>query len=315
MMKFEAFADEVVNRMKARLGDGYSVSIHRSLKNNSTVQPQLLIHENDRRSGPAIYLKEHYQLYCKNPCSKQMARVMDNISCLFGEQKEMLDGLEQWGNLLTDYRNVKEKILFKLVNTEDNQELLGKIPHIPYLDLSIVFYIYLSQSEEGIISTIVTNRHMEFWGITSEELYQAAIINTPEKMPVRFCSMQDVFAEIVGISKEELIDELGEDMFQIQGNENNSQLYVLSNEIGTNGAASLLYPGMLKICAKTLKKDLYILPSSVHEVLLVPHDENVKAEELAEMIQHINREEVPREDWLSDHAYFYNRADDSLIAV
>lgn len=315
MMSFEAFANEVVNRMKARLGDNYNVSIHRTIKNNSTVQPQLVIEETGKKSSPAIYLKDQYQLYDQNPCSEQMERVMDNISRLFGEQKETLDELEQWGNRLTDYRNVKEKVVFRLVNTEDNQEMLRTVPHIPYLDLSIVFYIYLSQSEDGIMSAVITNRHMEFWGVTAEDLYQAAKINTPEKMPVRFCSMLDVFAEMVGISKEELTDEMEEDMLQIQGNENSPRLYLLSNDTGTNGAAALLYPGMLRTCAETLKKDLYILPSSVHEVLLVPHEEKVKAAELAEMIQCVNREDVPREDWLSDHAYFYNREDDRLVAV
>lgn len=315
MMSFEAFANEVVNRMKTRLGDNYNVSIHRTIKNNSTVQPQLVIQEIGRKSGPAVYLKDQYQLYGQNPCSEQMERVMDNISGLFEEQKETLDELEQWGNLLTDYRNVKEKILFRLVNTEDNQEMLRTVPHIPYLDLSIVFYIYLSQLEEGIMTAVITNRHMEFWGVTVEDLYQAAKINTPEKMPARFCSMLDVFADMVGISKDELTDELEEDVFQVQENEDIPQLYLLSNEPGINGAAALLYPGMLKTCAETLKKNLYILPSSIHEVLLVPHEEKVKAAELAEMIQGVNREDVPRADWLSDHAYFYNREDDRLVAV
>lgn len=315
MMSFEAFANEVVNRMKTRLGDNYNVSIHRTLKNNSIVQPQLVIQEKGRKSGPAIYLKGQYQLYGQNPCSEQMDRVIDNIGHLLGEQKATLDELSQWGNLLSDYQNVKERVLFRLVNTEDNQEMLKEVPHIPYLDLSVVFYLYLSQSEEGIMSAVITNQHMEFWDVTAEDLYEAAKINTPEKMPARFCSMLDILAETAGISKEALSSEWGEDMFQIEEDDDIPQLYVLSNQGGVNGAASILYPGMLKICAETLKKDLYILPSSVHEVLLVPHEEKVDAEELAEMIQHINRESVPREDWLSDHVYFYNCEDDKLAAV
>lgn len=315
MMSFEAFANEVVSRMKARLGEDYSVSFHETLKNNSTIQPQLVIKESGRKSGSAVHLKDQYELYDKNPCSEQIDRVVDNLIRLFGQQNETLAELEQCGDLLLDYQQVKEKILFKLVNTKDNQELLMQVPHIPYLDLAIVFYIFLSETEEGIMTAVITNQHMELWGVTAEELYQEAKINTPEKMPVRFCSMLDIIAEMIGISKEDLAGDWGEDMFRMQGNGDTSQLYVLSNQSGVSGASAILYPGILKTCAEALKRNLYILPSSIHEVLLLPHEEKVDAAELAEMIQHINGAEVPREDWLSDHAYFYNREDDSLIAV
>lgn len=315
MMSFEEFANAVVRRMEARLGDRYSVSVHEALRNNSTVQPQLVIKENGRLSGPAIYLEDQYERYSQIPCSEQMDRILDNISRLIEQQDEALAEMEQCGDFLTDYQQVKEKILFKLVNTKDNEKMLMGIPHIPYLDLSIVFYIFLSETEEGIMTANITNRHMEFWGVTADELYQAAQINTPEKMPVRFCSMLDIFAEMTGLSKEDLAGDWGEDMFQIQGNDDASQLYVLSNQAGIGGAAAILYPGTLKTCAEALKKNLYIIPSSVHEVLLAPYDEKTVTGELAEMIQYINREEVAREDWLSDHAYFYNYQDDSVIAV
>lgn len=81
---------------------------------------------------------------------------------------------------LGDYGYVKYRILYKLVNTKDNQDLLMQIPHIPYLDLSIVFYIAVAETGEGHMTALVNNQHTKFWNVTVDELYQAAAKNTPE---------------------------------------------------------------------------------------------------------------------------------------
>ena len=84
-------------------------------------------------------------------------------------------------------------------------------------------------------------------------------------------------------------------------------LYVLTNSRGINGAACILYPRVLKEFAESLGEDLIILPSSIHEVLLTPSSVSLPPEELNEMVQAINQSDVPAEDRLSDHIYYFSR--------
>lgn len=161
----------------------------------------------------------------------------------------------------------------------------------------------------------VTNQHMEHWKVTADELYQAAGKNTPEKMPVRFCTMEEM---IFGVNKDleaNSEDEWGDKLFMPELCDEIPPLYVLSNIVGIQGASTILYPGTLKKCAESLQKDLVILPSSTHEVLILPYEEETDIEELSHMVRAINVSDVPKEEWLSDHVYLYRREDDKVTAA
>ena len=88
--------------------------------------------------------------------------------------------------------------------------------------------------------------------------------------------------------------------------------YVLTNRLGITGAACLLYPDVLKKCAERLGQDLLILPSSIHESLILPYDESIRVDEMRYMVQSINASEVPTEDQLSGQVYLYHRSDNRI---
>lgn len=114
---------------------------------------------------------------------------------------------------------------------------------------------------------------------------------------------------------EDLTDEWGDDLFPTGLCGGVPTIYVLTNAARIQGASVILYLETLKKCAEAFQKDMVILPSSIHEVILVPYEEEMDAEELAFMIQSINTTEVPREEWLSDHAYLYRCEDDKVTAA
>lgn len=186
--------------------------------------------------------------------------------------------------------------------------MLADMPWIPFLDLSIVFYLFLEQTESGQMTALVHNDHMKAWGTDEKELKNLALANTPSMLPPRLTSMSDVMKSIArehldGDYQEEFIDSL----FSSQAF---SPLHVLTNSSGINGASAVLYPELLKNFADRMESDLIILPSSIHEVLLIPNTENASFEDLANMVSHINRAEVPVEDRLSDQVYLYSRERD-----
>lgn len=311
MMTFEEFAKELKSRMEAQLGAGYTVLFSQILKNNSVIQPQLTIQKAGSPCGPGINLQEQYKWYIERQDISCLDWIAEKVIRLYGRQNVVIEEAEKQAERLYDYGFVEERILFKLVNTKDNQELLAQIPHIPYLDLSIVFYVSLTESESQSMTVLIYNQHMELWNVTTDDLYQAAKRNTPEKMPVRFCSMVELFFGF----DEAFEEEWEKDMLQVQECDKAMSLYVLTNTLGIHGASTILYPGILKKCADTLGTDMIILPSSTHEVLLLPYKEDVDAENIAFMIKSINHENVPREDWLSDHAYLYRREEDTVTAI
>ena len=315
MMVFEDFTKKLVNRMETRLGKGYRIQVKDTLKNNSIVEHQLMLRKNGSSVVPAIYLQEQYELYMKQPDEERLDWIIENILASYEQQEKEMDEVSKLSNKLLHYEHVKDNILFKLINTEDNEELLMQVPHISYLDLSIVFYVSISETEQGIMTALVRNQHMEVWNVTAYDLYEVARKNTPERMPARFCSMEEMIFGLEEDLGKNPTDEWEMDMLQIEREDSFPYLYILSNTLGINGAAAILYSETLKKCSEALKKDSFILPSSTHEVLLLPYEEKIEAEELACMIRNINREDVPREDWLSDHAYFYRREDNKVTAA
>lgn len=315
MMTFENFSEEIRSRVEAQLKKEFEVSIFHMLKNNSIVQPQLVVLKSGNQIGPAICLQDQYAVYMEYPDNDWLDQIVENIIGLYKEQATETGESAELAMKLLDYSFVREKILYKLVNTEDNQELLSQIPHIPYLDLSIVFYISGAKTEFGLLTVLINNEHMERWNVTADVLYQAAMKNMPEIMPARFCSMAEILFGPNEVSKENAEDEWRKFLFQNGQHNRFSTVYVLTNKVGIFGAAAILYPGILKKCSETFKTDMFILPSSTHEVLLIPYKEEIKAEELNCLVKSVNNEDVPREAWLSDHAYIYRREDDQVAAV
>ena len=203
----------------------------------------------------------------------------------------------QTGQGILDYREARERLVYRLIQTRRNERLLQQIPHVPYLDLSLVFELYWKQEGQHC-SCLVYNSHLEQWGVTPEEVERQARENTPIRLPAVFDSLEQMLLPMMGGLRQEP-----------------SGLSVLSNREGFHGAAAILYPGELKRAADQLQNDLVVLPSSIHEVLLLPDDPGQDYGMLTRLVQEINRNEVEQEEWLSDHPYRYLRKEDRLVAV
>ncbi|WP_302326134.1 DUF5688 family protein [Enterocloster lavalensis] len=204
-----------------------------------------------------------------------------------------------------DYEKVRDKIIFKLINTENNRELLKRVPSRSFCDLSIVFMVHFGDREKGICTAMILNEHMAFWSVTADDLYDAAMKNTPRLLPDTFTGVDEMIRII--FLQEECDDIIEKDAEVVP-----SLFYVLTNRLGIFGATCLLYPGAVKKYANELNCDLLILPSSVHETLLLPYDKDLNVDELREMVQNVNRSEVALEDRLSGQVYIYQRSEDRI---
>jgi hypothetical protein len=201
-----------------------------------------------------------------------------------------------------DFDNIKDNIIMVLVNTEQNKEMLQNTPHREFHDLSVMYRWIVDKTENGLMSTIVDENIMKQLEMTENDLFEVAVKNTRELFPTVITPISEIISNMMvknGLPKETVETFIGE----ISKDET---MWVLSNDIGMNGAANMLYEENLHKVAERLNEDLYVLPSSTHEVMLVPTSMG-DPEELAEMVQEANMEVVCLEERLSNNVYHYDK--------
>lgn len=306
-MVYEEFLSTVQAALNSRLGNSYTTHRQKVLKNNGTVLDGLCIMKKGEHAAPTIYLNSFYELW---QSGATMSEILKEILNIYEEGHEFPNIDPE---LFTDFTKLEDKVAYKLVHTKFNEERLTDLPHIPYLDLSIIFYLFLEENEHGHMTACIHQNHMAAWGVTKEKLLELASRNTPRILPAEIKSMEEVMADLIrSLPKDELSGELLHK--QAQG-VTPYPLYVLSNSYGINGSCSILYEDLLKNFANQLGQDLIILPSSIHEVLLIPYANDLSFDNLSQMVQYINMTEVPLEDRLSNQIYHYRRQDHQVVLI
>lgn len=301
-MEFTNFTTLVQREVEKRAGENYRVKLNDVMKNNGVVLRGITLMQDDSNISPTIYLNPYYDAYENGDTT--LGTVIDEVIDTY-ERNKINRSIDM--KFFLNYETVRSRIIFKLINTENNRELLRDVPYIPFHDLSIVFQCLVSEERFGNASILIHNVHLQLWKVNARELYECALENTPLLQGYELADMNTVLEEMKalgGIDDEEI-----EDMQQ------EVPMYVLSNKSRINGASCILYKDILKDFAMVVDKDLYVLPSSIHEVILLPSDGTQESEQLKEMVREINQSQVEKEEVLSDSVYYYRRSDDSFFCL
>lgn len=294
-MEYLEFVRIVEKEINRNLKGGMKARLYTAIKNNSQKRIGIIVEKPDVNISPTIYLEDYYAKYHRgteiSEISREILMFYEKVKCERSWNTEILE----------NYGKIRKMVVFKVVNTEKNEEFLNRVPHIDFLDLSLVFYVLLDANKEGTATMVIQNDNMEKWGICLQELLLTAIENVNDLLPAQLFSMRDVV--------EAITDPFTQENYNILENglkEKQESMYILSNEFRNLGAACMVYPGMLKIIGEILEGDYYLLPSSVHEVILVPKREGQNFQEMTDMVKEVNSKLVDAEEILSDHAYFYS---------
>lgn len=202
---------------------------------------------------------------------------------------------------MMDFDSLREKLMVQIVPVKGNEEMLCTVPHIQKEDLALVYRFMHCTSQKEVFSALITNDLMESYQISAEELHEQAMANAVEKFPATIRSMQDIISEI-SKTRPDLVVEKRE--------ERKLKMYVATCNHGINGASCIFYPGFLKQAAKQLGGDLFILPCSIHEVILIVDTDEVDYRRLEEMVQEANEAVIQPKDRLSDFVYHYDAKED-----
>lgn len=320
-MDYQEFQKQVAEKICDYLPEefrGAMIGVHNIQKNNGVIWDALVIRHPGDNAAPNIYLNGYYLRH-------QMGTPMEDILHeIAAARKE----LQKYGQVdidtLTDFEQIKEQITFRVVGVENNQEMLSALPHRIEQDMALIYQVLLEKSEEGIEFFTVTNKMMEYMGISETTLHELAVNNTPREFPVKYHSINDIAKEV---ALQEMMQDLGEDYMdedfagfineiledtsgQIAGPD--IPLYVLTNESLYHGAAALFYPGVKEMLAEEVGSNYFVLPSSVHEVMIVPDNGMLNHQALREMVNDINQEVVRDLDILTGEVYYYDRKEKKL---
>lgn len=289
-MNIKEFAEIIKERLEERTG--LEVRLAEVKKNNSVIFHGINIIVPETNILPTIYLESYLKDYEKGI---SLEDTTEAIVRKWEREREHTPVDMEW---FKDFSQVRGKVAYRLVNFEANREMLQEIPYIPFLNLAKVFYVALSSEKYGDGSILIQNRHMKFWGVTTEELDEIASQNTPKLFQAEVIDLEDVVKEIMQSESTEF------------GISEEDRMYVVTNRARHYGAAVMCYPSIIKEFAKQKECDLLIIPSSIHELIILPYKKNQVY--IKNMVKEVNATQVAPEEVLSDSVYVYQRETDSI---
>lgn len=295
-MTYQDFKDYIYEEVASRYESRATVHLSTFTKNNGVLLDGLVICEEDSRISPNLYLNDYYDLILEGQSKED---VLNKILKKY-EQAKSIPKFDP--DIFSDFSAVKDKIIFRLINQSTNSELLEDVPYLPFLDLAIVFSVMIEISKDNFGTVLIRKDFLPQWNIEKEELFEIAKKNTYKDLQPEYCSIEDVVPP--------MFDEKDKDLWGVPIP--SFPIYILSNKKRFHGAGVICYPEYLKSLAEQLNCDLYIIPSSVHEVLIVPMADYIDLNTLSEMVRQVNATEVPPEEVLSNHAYYFLRAKNQL---
>ncbi|RHD11660.1 hypothetical protein DW809_10320 [Eubacterium ventriosum] len=254
-----------------------------------------------KNATPTLYVNDLYEKYEKTGDYEEVARMA---------AETMEYGIKSFNSQIKeeclDTSKLKDKVFFSLINAEQNRKLLNTVPHREFEDLAIVYRWNIGAGSDGGYTNLVDNDLAKKEGFTENDLYNAANKNTKELFPVLVKNMNEFISEII-FGDSELSGEMEEEFKEVMmETQDERSMYVITNESKLFGAASMLYEEPLHELAEKIGSDLYILPSSIHEVIAVSADFG-SPDEWAEMVYEINMDQVDINDRLSNQVYCYDK--------
>lgn len=319
-MDFQEFCSAVVTAAAHALPDTTIPNIRTVLKNNDIERSALYIHCKDITCSPIVYLDPYFQEYTNG---RPFGDIMEDILRCF----ETPFHVPSMYRFIQDLTDPVPYLYIRLIHLESNVKQLTDVPYETYLDLAAVCELSIECPDmEG--TALIHHRHLTEWDMTEEELFTAAWNNTickrisvlkpvdeslylyeqalltlplsaqiPEHLQVQRQSLRNTYLRWSSLMSSSAF-----------------HLFALSNTSNFHGAACLLYPNILAQIAQAMDSDLYLIPSSIHELLLAPADHSPQTEKLlTEILCEVNAEAVLPTEILGSHIYYYSQAQHRLF--
>lgn len=297
-MEYNTFKETVLRRLADDIPNPKKITVQSICRNNGDVLDGLVILENGVNIAPTLYLNYYYKSYRTGTCFQETyEQILKHY-----ETNKTTESIDV--SFFTDFDKTESRIVFKLIHYEKNKKLLQDTPHIPFLDLAIVFYCYIPLDPSvGNATILIRSSHLDLWNQTAQSLYPIARKNAARLLPPKFHNMNSLMEEMLQLRPYPTVMIPEDPLYP---------MYVLTNSQSMFGASCLLYDGLIRSLADRFQSDFYILPSSIHETILIPASCDSRMNDFSDMVREVNETQVADEEILSDHAYYYSREQDRI---
>ena len=286
-MEYRKFKEEIRERMQEKLGAGTEISFRDLERNNGVKEEGLEVREKGSAAAPVLHLDDLYGDCCE---SGSMENAISKALKLLEEKPDVsVEAVPK------TWEAARGRIRAELVHYDWNRRILKDIPHRKFLNLAVTYRVELPEMGGFHAGIRVNNSLMELWGATEERLYREAMENL-KKEAYNIQPIAELLAGMAGIPTGAM-PELPEEV---------TKQHVLANESCRYGAAGMLRKDLMEGFAEQAGGSFYILPSSIHDLILLPDDDSVSAECLKEMVKEVNKSTVAKEEWLSEDVYYYD---------
>ena len=299
-MDYNEFKEYIKCSALKMLGEEYEGKLHTVMKNNSVNMDAILLNKKGSKVSPTIYLENYWIDYQKGRTLESITNSVCNI--VWANRTPDFGDVDKF----CEFENVKDRVVYKIINYAENEELLSKVPYVKVLDLAIVFLVLVDDDTLSNASVLIHNSHAAIWNVDAEVLYNEAKINTPKLLSYDLKNIMYYIRKMIEP------DPKKDDDFELFNGDYEAPMYVLTNNLRMYGASTVLYKDLLENISNEMESDLIVLPSSIHEVIIVPKEELHDGSFYRELVHEVNQNEVPKEDILSDSVYEYIRSEGAL---
>ena len=294
-MKYQEFIENIKEHIQSQFDASHRVIVQPVIKNNGTVYDGLIVIDPILNISPTIYLNPYYHRFLSG------VAIEDIYEEILNTYRENLPTEDFDISSFKDFEKAKDHIIIKLVNKEQNKELLEDVPFVSFYDLAMIFVVAVCDFMNEFATILIHNQHLSLWDINVDELYEIGIKNTPALLSYHFEPM------------EKALERLDDSSITFPTDLN---MYLLTNHVKIHGATCMIYPGLLKQLADELEDNLIIIPSSIHEALIIPYEacaNEYTISDFNDMVLDVNETQLTDDEVLANHVYFYIRSDDKLI--
>lgn len=302
-MNYEEYRTELLDALEKKKRPGTTVRCHTVEKNNGVTMEGLTITFDEEEVSPVYYPGSLYRSDLTEKDVEEMA-------------VEMLDerNHHRFRNITSTRLSFEEavhSIYYRVVNYRANQKFFLSHPCRRFLDLACTFWFTPGFLKDEGCTIAVTGEQMTAWGMDAEHLFRIAAVNTPRDYPAVFMPLIEAITKNgLHAVHEQTAGE--KEIFRPEYREDPS--VILTNRSGQFGASCMLYRHVFEQAAEEAGCDLFVIPSSVHELIVLPADGSIGMEDLNATVRHVNRTALQREDMLSDHVYLYDR-DEKMLTM
>ncbi len=287
-MDYESFVEQFQKKLRSLLPEGTEIQRKEVLKNNGVVKDALVVSYSDSKAAPTLYFDDLYRMIEEG---HDLSEITESTAMHLDECREYAPAITSFSE-----ESARENLYCAVIGKQENEQLLSNVPHEVMEDLAVVARYKVGDTG----SFLVDDAACRAFQMTPEEVLEAAHMNT-NGQEITCRPMGEVIREIMlqeGMP-EYYIDEMVDSQMQ------DCPLWVMSNG-QRDGAAVITSPKAMNSAHEKLGEDYYVLPSSRHEVILIPESKAPDVEYLKDMVRGVNSTALEKTDKLSDSVYHYD---------